>query len=173
MNRAEKARIIEELKQKADKASIAVVSDFKGISVEDLTPLRVQLRESGCDYRVVKNTLAGIAVSDGPHDILKDKFKENCAVAFGYDDPVAAAKVLVEFAKKNKKFEVKFGSLEGKYLDEAGLKALSDLPSKEQLLAMTLGTMNAVPQSFVGLLANVIRGTLNALNAIKEQKEQA
>lgn len=173
MNRAEKARIIEDLKQKADKASIAVVSDFKGIKVEELTPLRVQLRESGCDYQVVKNTLARLAVTDGPHDVLKDEFKENCAVAFGYDDPVAAAKVLVEFAKKNKKFEVKFGSLEGKYLDEAGIKALSDLPSKEQLLGMTLGTMNAVPQNFVGLFANVIRGTLNALNAIKDQKEQA
>jgi large subunit ribosomal protein L10 len=173
VNRAEKARIIEDLKQKADKASIAVVSDFKGIKVEELTPLRVQLRESGCDYQVVKNTLARLAVTDGPHDVLKDEFKENCAVAFGYDDPVAAAKVLVEFAKKNKKFEVKFGSLEGKYLDEAGIKALSDLPSKEQLLGMTLGTMNAVPQNFVGLFANVIRGTLNALNAIKDQKEQA
>ncbi|HKK32240.1 MAG TPA: 50S ribosomal protein L10 [Desulfomicrobiaceae bacterium] len=173
MNRADKARIIEGLKQKAGKASIAVVSDFKGIKVEELTPLRVQLRESGCDYQVVKNTLASLAVADGPHDILKDEFKENCAVAFGYDDPVAAAKVLVEFTKKNKKFAVKFGSLEGKYLDEAGIKALSELPSKEQLLGMTLGTMNAVPQNFVCLFANVIRGTLNALNAIKEQKEQA
>jgi large subunit ribosomal protein L10 len=173
VNRADKARIIEGLKQKAGKASIAVVSDFKGIKVEELTPLRVQLRESGCDYQVVKNTLASLAVADGPHDILKDEFKENCAVAFGYDDPVAAAKVLVEFTKKNKKFAVKFGSLEGKYLDEAGIKALSELPSKEQLLGMTLGTMNAVPQNFVCLFANVIRGTLNALNAIKEQKEQA
>jgi len=173
VNRADKARIIEGLKQKAGKASIAVVSDFKGIKVEELTPLRVQLRESGCDYQVVKNTLASLAVADGPHDILKDEFKENCAVAFGYDDPVAAAKVLVEFTKKNKKFAVKFGSLEGKYLDEAGIKALCELPSKEQLLGMTLGTMNAVPQNFVCLFANVIRGTLNALNAIKEQKEQA
>ncbi len=173
MNRAEKAKIIEDLRSKAQKASIAVITDFKGLKVEELTELRSQLRQEQVDYQVVKNTLARIAFTETQHETLKDKFQECCAVAFGYDDPVVAAKLLVQFAKKNKKFQAKCASLEGKYLEPEALKALSELPNKEQLLAKLLGTMNAVPTNFVSLFANLLRNLLYALNAIKEQKEQA
>ncbi len=173
MNRAEKGAVIQGLKEKADGASIAVVTDFKGMKVEEMTELRVKLRDAGVHYQVVKNTLARLALTDGPHDVIKDRFKENCAVALGADDPVIVAKTLADFAKTNKKFEIRYGSLEGKFLDVDGLKALSSLPGKPELLSKMLGTMNAVPQNFVSLLANVPRGLLNALNAIKEQKENA
>jgi large subunit ribosomal protein L10 len=173
VNRAEKAKIIEDLRSKAQKASIAVITDFKGLKVEELTELRVQLRQEQVDYQVVKNTLARIAFTESQHETLKDKFKECCAVAFGYDDPVVAAKILVQFAKKNKKFQTKCASLEGKYLELDELKALSELPNKEQLLAKVLGTMNAVPTNFVSLFANLLRNLLYALSAIKDQKEQA
>lgn len=136
-----------------------------------MTHLRVKLRASGVDYQVVKNTLARLAVKGGTHEVLADKLKENCALAFGYDDPVVTAKVLVDFAKASKKFSLRFASLEGKFIDEDGLKNLSSLPGKPELLAKALGTMNAVPTNFVSCLANVIRGTLNALTAIKEKKE--
>jgi large subunit ribosomal protein L10 len=121
---------------------------------------------------VVKNTLARIALTDGPCDALKDQLKDCCAIAFGYDDPVIAAKILTQFAKKNDKFSVKFGALEGKYLDEKALAELATLPGKEELLAKLLGTMNAVPQNFVCLFANLVRNMLYALTAIKDQKEQ-
>lgn len=173
MNRTEKADIISALKSKADSASIAIVTDFKGLTVEEMTELRVMLREAGVDYQVVKNTLARIALDGGPHEALKNDLKENCAVAFGYEDPVAAAKALSEFGKKNKKFTVRFGSLEGKMLDEAAVKELSKLPSKPELLAKLLGTMNAVPTNFVCLFANLERKLLYALTAIKDQKEAA
>lgn len=172
MNRAEKAKIIEELKERADKANIAIVTDFQGLKVSELTPLRAKLHEAGCDYQVVKNTLARKAFAEGPHDVLAEHLKCNCAVAFGYDDPVVAAKVLVEFAKKNGKFSVRYGSLEGKFLEEASLKALSELPGREQLLGSLLGTMNAVPQNFVSLFANVVRGLANVLTALKDKKEE-
>lgn len=172
MNRAEKAQIIESLKAKADKASIAIVTDFRGLKVEETNPLRSQLREQNVEYQVVKNTLAGIAFKDTPHEIISDHFKDCCAVAFGYDDPVVAAKILVGYAKKNKKFEVRFASLEGKHIEGEALKQLSELPGREELLAKMLGTMNAVPGNFVSLFANMIRNMLYALNAIKEQKEQ-
>lgn len=171
MNRTEKAQIIEQLKEKADRASIAIVTDFKGLKVEEMTDLRVKLRQSGVDYAVVKNTLARIAISGGRHDVLKDHLKENCAIAFGYDDPVATAKVLVDYGKANKKFALRFGSLEGKYLTGDGVGDLSKLPGRPELLARTLGTMNAVPTNFVSLFANVIRGFLYALNGIKDKKE--
>lgn len=173
MNRTEKAEVISALKSRADGASIAIVTDFKGLTVEDMTDLRRQLREAGVDYQVVKNTLARIALDGGTHEVLKDGIKENCAVAFGYDDPVAAAKVLSEYGKKNKKFQIRFGSLEGNFMDENAMKELSKLPSKPELLAKLLGTMNAVPTNFVCLFANLERKFLYALTAIKEQKEAA
>lgn len=173
MQRAQKAEIIEKLRAKADRAGIAVVTDFRGMTVEELTDLRVKLRKAGIDYQVVKNTLARIAVKDGVHDVLKDQLTENNAVAFGYDDPVVAAKVLVDYAKNSKKFEIKHASLDGKLIDADGVTELSKLPTKPELLAKTLGTMNAVPTNFVSLFANVIRGMLYALNAIKDKKEAA
>ncbi len=172
MNRDEKARIIEGIREKAQRACIAVVTDFKGLSVEEMTRLRTTLRENNVEYQVVKNTLARIAFDDSAHEVIKDKFKDCCAVAFGYDDPVVAAKILVDFEKKSKKFQTRFASLDGKYLEAASLKDLSELPGRQELLAKTLGTMNAVPTNFVCLFANMIRGMLNALNGIKEQKEE-
>ena len=173
MNRQEKAQIIERLREKAGRASIAVVTDFKGLSVEQVTGLRAKLREVGVDYQVVKNTLARIAVNETDCAVLADQFKENCAIALGYDEPVEMAKTLADFAKVTKKFELKFGCLEGKYLDADGIKELAKLPSKPELLSSMLGTMNAVPTNFVSLMANIPRGLLNCLNGIKEQKEAA
>lgn len=171
MNRSEKAAIIEQLKEKADRANIAIVTDFKGLTVEEMTDLRIKLRQSGVDYAVVKNTLARIAVTGGKHDVLKDRLKENCAIAFGYEDPVAVAKALIDYGKANKKFALRFGSLEGTFLSEDGVTDLSKLPGRPELLAKALGTMNAVPTNFVGLFANIIRSFLYALNAVKDKKE--
>lgn len=173
MLKARKSEIIEELRAKADRAGIAVVTDFKGLKAEELTDLRVKLRAAGVDYQVVKNTLARKAVKGGTHDALADHFKENCAVAFGYDDPVLTAKVLVDYAKTSKKFAIRLASLSGKIIDEQGVKDLSTLPGKPELLAKLLGTMNAVPTNFVSLFANMIRGLLYALNGVKEKKEAA
>ncbi len=173
MNRQEKAQIVEALNAKAGRASIAVVTDFKSMTVEEMTELRVKLRQVGVEFQVVKNTLARLAFKDTTHGILAQYFKENCAVALGYEDPVALAKALSDFAKASKKFELRYGSLEGKYLDANGIKELAKLPGKQELLAMLLGTMNAVPTNFVGVLASVLRTFLYALTAVKEKKEAA
>lgn len=173
MNRSGKAAIIEAVKARADKASFAVITDFKGMTVEELTNLRVSLRTAGGEYHVVKNTLARIALTDGTHDAIKDKFHDNCGVAFGFDDPVAVAKALSDFAKQSKLFELRCASLDGKAMDAAQIDALAKLPSKEQLLGQLLGTMNAVPTNFVSLFANVLRGLLYALKGIEDQKANA
>lgn len=173
MNRSGKAAIIEAVKARADKASFAVITDFKGMTVEELTNLRVSLRNAGGEYLVVKNTLARIALTDGTHDAIKDNFHDNCGVAFGFDDPVAVAKALSDFAKQSKLFELRCASLDGKALDAAQIDALAKLPNREQLLGHLLGTMNAVPTNFVSLFANVVRGLLYALKGIEEQKADA
>ena len=173
MNRSGKAVIIEAVKARADKASFAVITDFKGMTVEELTNLRVVLRNAGGEYLVVKNTLARIALTDGTHDAIKDKFHDNCGVAFGFDDPVAVAKALSDFAKQSKLFELRCASLDGKAMDAAQIDALAKLPGREQLLGQLLGTMNAVPTNFVSLFANVVRGLLYALKGIEDQKSNA
>ena len=173
MNRSGKAVIIEAVKARADKASFAVITDFKGMTVEELTNLRVSLRNAGGEYLVVKNTLARIALTDGTHNAIKDKFHDNCGVAFGFDDPVAVAKALSDFAKQSKLFELRCASLDGKAMDAAQIDALAKLPGREQLLGQLLGTMNAVPTNFVSLFANVVRGLLYALKGIEDQKSNA
>jgi large subunit ribosomal protein L10 len=173
ITRREKAEIIERFNEKASRASIAVVTDFKGMSVEESTALRAQLREAGVDYQVIKNTLGRIGVNGTTHECLQDAFKENCAVALGYDDPVALAKALADFAKKSKKLTVKSASLEGKLLTPEQVQDLARLPGREELLAKTLGAMNAVPTNFVGLFANLLRNLLYGLKAIEEQKSAA
>ena len=173
MNRQDKAQIIEQLHEKASRASIAVVTDFKGMTVEEMTVLRSKCYEVGVDYQVVKNTLARLALKDTDHGELSEHLKENCAVALGYDDPVALAKALADYAKENKKFSMRYGTLEGQFLDADGVKELSKMPSKPELLSSVLGTMQAVPRNFVCLFANIERKFLYALTAIKEQKEAA
>ncbi len=170
MNRQEKALRVKELQEKASRAGAAIITDFKGMTVENTDALRVELRKVGVDYVVVKNTLARIALKDTDHTVLLEVFNENCAIAFGYDDPVGLAKSLVDYAKGNKKLLIKSGSLEGKYLEADAINALAKLPSRPELLSSVLGTMNAVPTNLVGVLANVPRNFLYALNAIRDQK---
>ena len=173
MNRSEKAALIAQIKAKADAASFVVVTDFKGMTVEELTRLRAKLYECGGEYLVVKNTLARIAFTGGTHDVVKDKFHDNRAIALGFDDPVAVAKALSDFAKQSKLFQLRCGRLEGKEMSAEQVEALAKLPSKEQLLGQLLVTMNAVPTNFVSLFANVLRGLLYALKAIEEKKGEA
>ena len=173
MTRSEKAVIIEGIRKRTDAASFTALTDFKGMSVEELTGLRVRLRQVGGEYHVVKNTLARIAFTDGKHDTLKDKFHENCGIAFAFEDPVQVAKALSDFAKQSKLFQTRCASLDGKVLDSAQIDALAKLPGREQLLGQLIGTINAVPTNFVSLFANVIRGLLYALKAIEEKKASA
>ncbi|MBQ7584857.1 MAG: 50S ribosomal protein L10 [Desulfovibrionaceae bacterium] len=173
MDRSGKAAIIEAFKANAEKASFAAITTFKGMTVEELTKLRVNIRQAGGEYHVIKNTLGRIAVTGTTHDVIKDKFHENTGVALGFEDPVAVAKCLSDFAKTSQLFAVKSASLNGKEMSEAQVDALGKLPSREQLLAQLLGTLNAVPTNFVSLFANMLRGLLYALKGIQEQKEKA
>jgi large subunit ribosomal protein L10 len=170
VNRTEKAAAIEKIRAAAGRSAIAVVADFKGMSVEEMTRLRIRLREAGGELLVVKNTLARIAFTGGPHDVVKDNFRENCVIAFGTSDPVSVAKTVADFAKSSKTLAVRLGSLEGKHLSAEQVDALAKLPGRQELLAGVLGTMNAVPRNFVSLFAEIIRGMLYALKAIEEKK---
>ncbi len=170
MNREQKAALIANIKAAAADTSIAVIADFKGMPVEEMTRLRVKIRDAGGEILVVKNTLARIALTGTSHEVITGNLRENCAIATGKGDPVAIAKALSDFAKTSKTLVVKSASLEGKLLTAAQIAELAKLPGRPELLAQMLGTLNQVPTGFVSLLANTIRGMLYALKAIEEKK---
>jgi len=168
-----KQQITEDLHDRFARSAIIVLTDYKGLDVTSINDLRRKLRESNIEYQVVKNTLLVRAAEDTEVALIKDHFNGPSAVAISYDDPVAPAKILTQFAKDNNKLEIKAGVLNGKVLDVQAIKALATLPSREVMLAQLLSTINAVPTSFVRVLAEVPRSLLNVLTAIKDQKEAA
>jgi len=173
VNREEKVAEVEELSGKFAKAKIAIVSDYKGLTVPVLQELRHDLRRNDAEFRVAKNTLLIRAVEDTEYKGLQEQFVGTTAVTVSYGDPVASAKILTDFAKDHPELKIRTAALEGKLLTEADITALSKLPSKEVLLAQMLSVMNAVPTGLVQVLSGVPRTFLYALQAIKEQKEQA
>lgn len=172
MKIAEKQSIVEDLKDRFARSKVVIVTDYKGLDVTSINGLRRQLREADCEYRVVKNTLLRRASEETDIAVIKDTFTGPNAVTFSYEDPVAPAKVLTEFAKSNDKLEIRVGVMDGKMLDADAIKALSALPSREVLLSQLLSAMNGVPGSFVSTLNNILGQMLNVLMAIKEKKEQ-
>jgi len=168
----QKQEIAKDLRERFQRSKVVIVTDYKGLDVTSLNTLRRQLREAACEYRVVKNTLLVRAAEETEVALIKDNFKGPNAVALSYDDPVAPAKVLTEFAKSHDKLEVKVGVLNGKFLNAVDIKALAALPSREVLLSQVLATMNGVAGSFVRVLSNVPQKLLNVLMAIKEQKAE-
>jgi large subunit ribosomal protein L10 len=169
----EKKQLVDEMREKFSRSKVLINVDFKGLDVAALSMLRKKLRDVGLECKVAKNTLLARAVEDTPVSAIKDDFKGPTAVVLSYDDPVAIAKVLIEFAKDNQKLEIKKGIMGGKLLSLNDIKALSDLPSREVLLTRLLSVMIGVPTSFVRVLNGVPQGLLNVLQAIKEQKEAA
>ncbi len=173
LNKSEKQKLVEELHQKFTESKIVILTDYQGLDVDTINELRRKLTELNIEYRVVKNTLLARASEDTDVALVKDQFKGPTAIAMSFDDPVAPAKVLSEFAKDHDKLEIKVGVMSGKLLDIAAIMSLSALPSREVLLSQVLSTMNAVPTSLVRALSNVPEKFLYALQAIKEQKEAA
>ena len=173
MRLEEKQRIAEDLRERFSKSAIIVLTDYKGLDVAAMNDLRRKLRAEGIEFQVVKNTLLVRAVEDTDAALMKDYFKGPSAVALSYDDPVAPAKVLTQFAKDNEKLEIRAGLLNGQVLDAGAVNALAKLPSREVLLGQLLSVMNEVPTSFVRTIAEIPRCLLNVLTAIRDQKEAA
>jgi large subunit ribosomal protein L10 len=169
----EKQQIAEDLRDRLSKSAIIILTDYKGLDVAAMNDLRRRLRAEGIEYQVVKNTLLIRAAEDNDIALIKDYFKGPSAIALSYDDPIAPAKVLSEFAKGNKKLEIKAGVMNGQVLDANAIKALAKLPSREVLLGQFLSALNAIPTSFVRTLAEIPRSFVGVLAAIRDQKEAA
>ena len=173
MIRTEKEKIVADLHDNFKKSKVVILTDYKGLDVSAISKLRKKLREVDVEYKVVKNTLITIASEDTDASLIKDYFKGPSAIALSYDDPVAPAKVLVDFAKENNKLEIQIGVMEGRVINLNEIKALSSLPSREVLLGQLLATMNGVSTAFVRVLNGVTVNLLNVMQAIRDQKESA
>ena len=156
MNRQEKSDEVGVLKGLLDGSQLAVVAQYSGLSVANMVELRQELRKMNGRYRVVKNTLAKIATTDSELKGMHKSLKGPVGVAYTKTDVAGVAKAVTTFAKAHPEFQLKGGVLaDGTVMDAAGLEALSNLPGKDQLRAMLLGTLMGVPSKFVRLLAAV------------------
>lgn len=171
MRKADKAEIVQDIQGKFRRSKFRVLADFTGLPVEDMNRLRRQIQDMDGELKVVKNTLLERAT--GGASPLASHFVGPNAVTFGYGDPVNLAKVLVKFAQERPKFTLKAGMLADQALTAQEVEALSKLPEREVLLAQFLGVLQGVPGALVNVLAGVIRGLLNALVAIRDQKAEA
>jgi len=168
-NIEEKAQVVAEIKEKLQNSSGVVLADYRGLTVAQVTKLRKDLREAGVEYRVLKNTLVRRAAHEVGVEGLDPYLEGPTAVAFSAD-PVAPAKVLMEFAKANKTFTIKAGVVEGKVVTSDGVKALAELPSREVLLAKVLGGMQAPLYGLVNVLQGPIRKLGYALEEVRKLK---
>ena len=166
-----KQQKVDEIAAKMQQAKGMVFIDYRGITVAEDTELRNDFRAAGVEYRVLKNEMLSRAAQSLGLDEVCPHLVGPTAVAFGYEDPVAPAKIISEFIKKTKKTAYKAGVVEGKVNDADGVKALAELPSREVLVAKLLGSMNSPISSFVGVLSATIRSLVYTLDAIKEQKQ--
>ena len=141
--REEKAALVEEVAGKLSQCKSAIVTDYRGLTVAEVTNLRKQLREAGIEYRVLKNTLTRLATAKSNVTELDQYLKGPTAIAFGVEDAVKPAKILNDFAAKVKALEIKGGIVEGKLVDADGVKELANLPSREGLLSMLLSVLQA------------------------------
>lgn len=168
--KAFKSQKIDEIKAKIEKAQVAVITEYKGLTVEDITKLRREIQKNGGDYMVTKNTLAKIAVKGTEYEALAEKLTGPVALAFGFEDPVSPAKAVVKFIKESKKGAIVGAVLEGKLMTEAETRALAELPSKEELYAKMLGSINSPASGIVGSINAVMAQLTRAMAAVRDQK---
>ena len=173
----QKQAVVAEIKTWLADAKSVVVSSYKGLNVATDTQMRREMREAGVQYKVVKNTMLRIAAKDLGIEGLDSHLEGTTAIAFSTTDAVAPAKILCDFIKKNKLEDqgivtIKAGILDKNVLSEKEVKALAALPSKEELIAKLLGSMNAPLSNTVGLLSAIIRNAVGVVAALRDKKEK-
>ena len=171
MKRSEKEHIISGIKEKAERAKGMFFADFTGITVEQINELRREFRKSDIGYEVVKNTLARKALEgiEG-YDKVLDTLERPTAIAFAFGDPVAPAKIMKKFREKHNKLDVKICVVERQVFDSKELDRLAKLPSRPEMIAGILGSINAPIAGLAGAVGAVMRDLVNIIDAIEKKK---
>jgi large subunit ribosomal protein L10 len=170
----QKAEQVDLLIDKLKKAKVAVLTDYRGLTVSQMQDLRGKLRTGDVEYRVVKNTLARRAASAAGVSALEQELDGPVAIAFGYDDLSTPAKLINEWVRTTRlKLDVKGGLVEGRVFSPDQVKQLADLPSREVLIAQLLGTLQSPVGQLVGIMQTPLQQLLGVLNAYKTKLEAA
>jgi large subunit ribosomal protein L10 len=162
----EKNDLVQNIRKRLTGSQVAVLTDYRGLTANEMTDLRRGLREVGIDFKIFKNTLTRIAAKECDLEELEEFLTGPTAIAFGFDNPEAAAKIVSNFSKEHEGLKIKGGILDGEVIPATAIKALASLPSREELLAKLAGSLNAPIFRLVNVLSNPIRGFVNALNQI-------
>ena len=162
--------MVADLKDKFSRARAVVLTDYKGMTVAELTGLRRLLQSSSLEYSVVKNTLAKIASQGTGVSAVADTLKGPVGIAIGYDDPVLVLKKILEFKKTNEKLQIKGAVVEGKFCDQNAVKEMADLPSREVLLSMLAGAFQAPLSKMAGALNATVTSFAYAMESLKAKK---
>lgn len=170
VTKGQKDDILAGLKDQFSRAQGVVFSEFSGLSVEDAQTLRRGLREAGVEYKVAKKTLIKLAAKEQGYDLTNDVMEGPIGVAFGFDDEIIAAQKMAEFAKKFQGLSLKGGIMEGKVIDAAMVNTLSQIPSRDELLAKFMGSVMAPLSGFVGIGNALVSGFVRVVDAYKDQK---
>jgi large subunit ribosomal protein L10 len=173
LDRKEKEQAVAELHERLKSVKLAVLAGYSGMNVVKITALRNELRKTGTEFRVVKNTLLGIAAQGTDFAGLKDQLKGPLSLSMIGADMVAPTKVLIDYAKKNPELDIKFAWMDGKLLTRQQLDVLSELPSRDVLLAQLLSLLVAAQTQFVTVLSAVPRSFVQVLEAYRQKKEEA
>ena len=170
-----KIEAVKELRDIFSKAKSAVVANYQGMDARGLTALRVHMRSRSVDFRVVKNTIARRALKDTALEVLDGEFKGPISVVVGFDDAVAPAKALADFAKSDapKAPDVICGVFEGKKISSEEVQALADLPTREELISQMLSVFQGPTTNFVGVFSSLSRKLVGTLDAIRVKKESS
>jgi large subunit ribosomal protein L10 len=170
MNRAEKIDAVSQLTDKFTRAPIAVVTEYRGLNVAQLSDLRRKLRAVDGEYLVSKNTLAAIAVKESRAVVITDMLTGPVAIAFGFSDAVSVAKVIRDFAKENEKLAIKGAVLEGESLGAKQVEQLATMPSRDELRAKLLALFNTPATNLVRLLQAPAQQMVQVLHARSQQE---
>jgi large subunit ribosomal protein L10 len=172
LQRKEKEALVADLHEKLQEAKAAILTDFTGLNVDQITQLRRTLKKSAVDYKVVKNTLLRRASQDTDIEILTEHVVGPIAIALAYEDPVAPAKILLEFSKAQPALEIKAGMVTGTVMSPQDIKTLASLPSKEVLVAKFASLLKAIPTRFVQVLNTPLQRLILTLDSVKTAKEK-
>lgn len=160
----------EELKQRFSGVNAAVLADFRGLNVQQMTDLRSRLRERSVEYMVVKNTLARLASMETSFKAASELFRGPVSIAFCRDDHTAAARVMTAFAREEPALKITGGILQGKVITAKDVERLATLPAKEVLLSLVLAGMKSPVAGMVGALGGILRSLLYTLKALEEKR---
>ena len=168
---AEKAATVAEVHEKLKAAKVAIVTEYRGLTVAQMTRLRREMRQAAGEYHVIKNTMARRALEDTAYGDLGRLLDGPNGWVFGFEDPVLVSKTLIKFIEQNEKLTIKGALFEGEFMDQARVKVLSQMPSKPELQAKLLALMQAPATQLVRLMQEPAAMMARLLESVRKQKE--